>query len=543
MADHRLRTRAVGHRPRSRARCTARGHRRRRRCRRRQGDGVGQGGGEGFDRRGRRRRRGRRAAPAGRGPRARPRHQRRLASRTRSAYTAPLAAAQLRAARGARRRDQARPRRHAGHHRVEPGLLDGGRPRLRRGSSARCRTRSTSRTTRTRPRRTWRGSVPRAHDLESWGDARAADGTRRRCSSRSSRRCSTALAGRAVVGLPRRRRPGGYKLVRAACATLDEGDSTRWQARVDGAASSTGRGAAADAGAAHAASADGAARAAAAPAGLEVNFVADRKVLDGRFANNVWLQELPDPITKLTWDNALVSLAGHGREAGRRRRRRSRRRSRPTGGAITAAGLASQPGHADDSVTIALGYGRDAAPEVRATASASTSTRSRHVRRAVVRARRHASRRPARRRQAAPSRRSTGRMEGRADRARVTNRAVMPKRPAHRRRRRRRADARCTSRTSTPATSGAMAIDLDKCTGCSACVVACSRREQHPRRRARAGASARARCTGCASTATSRARPTSPRACAAADDVRALREGAVRVRLPGQRDRALATKA
>ena len=37
---------------------------------------------------------------------------------------------------------------------------------------------------------------------------------------------------------------------------------------------------------------------------LEINFVADYKVFDGRFANIAWLQELPDPITKLTWDNA-----------------------------------------------------------------------------------------------------------------------------------------------------------------------------------------------------------------------------------------------
>ncbi|MDD2762824.1 MAG: TAT-variant-translocated molybdopterin oxidoreductase [Opitutaceae bacterium] len=39
---------------------------------------------------------------------------------------------------------------------------------------------------------------------------------------------------------------------------------------------------------------------------LEVRFVADYKTDDGRFANNGWLQECPDPITRLTWDNAIL---------------------------------------------------------------------------------------------------------------------------------------------------------------------------------------------------------------------------------------------
>jgi molybdopterin-containing oxidoreductase family iron-sulfur binding subunit len=39
---------------------------------------------------------------------------------------------------------------------------------------------------------------------------------------------------------------------------------------------------------------------------LEVRFVTDYKLDDGRFANNGWLQELPDPITKISWDNAIL---------------------------------------------------------------------------------------------------------------------------------------------------------------------------------------------------------------------------------------------
>jgi MoCo/4Fe-4S cofactor protein with predicted Tat translocation signal len=43
-----------------------------------------------------------------------------------------------------------------------------------------------------------------------------------------------------------------------------------------------------------------------APADLEINFRPDPSIWDGRFANNGWLQELPRPFTKLTWENAAL---------------------------------------------------------------------------------------------------------------------------------------------------------------------------------------------------------------------------------------------
>ena len=41
-------------------------------------------------------------------------------------------------------------------------------------------------------------------------------------------------------------------------------------------------------------------------AGLEISFRPDPAVFDGRYANNGWLQELPKPVTKLTWDTAAL---------------------------------------------------------------------------------------------------------------------------------------------------------------------------------------------------------------------------------------------
>jgi molybdopterin-containing oxidoreductase family iron-sulfur binding subunit len=49
---------------------------------------------------------------------------------------------------------------------------------------------------------------------------------------------------------------------------------------------------------------------------LEVRFVADYKLDDGRFANNGWLQECPDPITKISWDNAILISPRLAKELG-----------------------------------------------------------------------------------------------------------------------------------------------------------------------------------------------------------------------------------
>ena len=49
---------------------------------------------------------------------------------------------------------------------------------------------------------------------------------------------------------------------------------------------------------------------------LEVRFISDCKMDDGRFANNGWLQECPDPITKISWDNAIQISPVLARELG-----------------------------------------------------------------------------------------------------------------------------------------------------------------------------------------------------------------------------------
>lgn len=97
------------------------------------------------------------------------------------------------------------------------------------------------------------------------------------------------------------------------------------------------------------------------PSALEIVFTVSSAVHDGRFANNGWLQELPDPLTKICWDNpALVSprtAAGLGVTAGQRIRL-------DLGGQTLDVPVSIAPGQADGSVALALGYGRSSAGRV-----------------------------------------------------------------------------------------------------------------------------------------------------------------------------------
>lgn len=95
--------------------------------------------------------------------------------------------------------------------------------------------------------------------------------------------------------------------------------------------------------------------------GLEIVFRPDPTIGDGRFANSGWLQELPKPHTKLTWDNAaLVSP----KAAERLGLNNGDVVELDLEGVKVKAPIWITPGHADDSVTAHLGYGRTRAGNV-----------------------------------------------------------------------------------------------------------------------------------------------------------------------------------
>jgi len=95
--------------------------------------------------------------------------------------------------------------------------------------------------------------------------------------------------------------------------------------------------------------------------GLEIVFRPDPHIFDGRYANNGWLQELPKPLTKITWDNvALVSP----RTAEQRSLQNEDLVDLQYQGRSVKAPVWIQPGHPDDSVTVHLGFGRTSAGRV-----------------------------------------------------------------------------------------------------------------------------------------------------------------------------------
>jgi MoCo/4Fe-4S cofactor protein with predicted Tat translocation signal len=88
---------------------------------------------------------------------------------------------------------------------------------------------------------------------------------------------------------------------------------------------------------------------------LEVVFHRDYCMDDGRYNNNGWLQELPDPTTKLVWDNAVLVSR---KTAGDLGLKNSDMVEIEIAGRMVKGPIWVQPGMADYSLALALGYGR-----------------------------------------------------------------------------------------------------------------------------------------------------------------------------------------
>ncbi len=220
--------------------------------------------------------------------------------------------------------------------------------------------------------------VPEAHELETWGDVRGADGT----VTIQQPLIAPLYGGRSaielVAALLRHPMLNGQAIVRETWrAQVSEGQDSEsfWKSSVHSGVVAGTRRPAITVSADHKLPTIDAIRRNSAgldavvdkpprslrflepvdSSGIELVFRPDPTIWDGRFNNNGWLQELPKPITKLTWENAahlslataeklgvntgdVIELAHEGREI--------------------EAPVWIMPGHANNSITVHFGYGR-----------------------------------------------------------------------------------------------------------------------------------------------------------------------------------------
>jgi Fe-S-cluster-containing dehydrogenase component len=202
--------------------------------------------------------------------------------------------------------------------------------------------------------------VPRAHELETWGDQLARGGAYAIAqpliaplfNARSDIEMLAVLGGEPD--------PTGHTLVRATANQNGLSDTLEWQAALQKGVGNSSRAQILGMVPIMEAAVASAVRAIApySPLGAgeyEAVFLADNKLEDGRYANNSWLLELPDPITRVTWDNVAMLAPSTARALGISNGDMIR---------LTAGQLSIeipawlQPGQAPSSVGLPLGWGR-----------------------------------------------------------------------------------------------------------------------------------------------------------------------------------------
>ncbi len=92
--------------------------------------------------------------------------------------------------------------------------------------------------------------------------------------------------------------------------------------------------------------------------GLEMAIRRDPTIYDGRFANIGWLQELPKPLNKVTWDNPVLVSVNTAKKLGLHAGQDADVVEIEHRGQKLTVPAWVQPGHPDDAITLYLGYGR-----------------------------------------------------------------------------------------------------------------------------------------------------------------------------------------
>jgi molybdopterin-containing oxidoreductase family iron-sulfur binding subunit len=200
--------------------------------------------------------------------------------------------------------------------------------------------------------------IPAAHTLEFWSDARAYDGTVSIVQplidplygGHSAHEVFQALLSEPLLS--------SYQAVRETWKTAIQGDfETGWRKALHaGWIPDTKFATSGKAGSAQAAVPSPNPR-----ENFEIIFRPDPNVYDGRWSNVGWLQELPKPVTSLSWDNAAILSGATLTKLGLEE---DDIVELTVGGKTVKAPVIVAPGHPDNSVTVHLGYGRQAAGRV-----------------------------------------------------------------------------------------------------------------------------------------------------------------------------------
>ncbi len=210
---------------------------------------------------------------------------------------------------------------------------------------------------------TWH--LPQAHFMEAWGDGRGYDGTLSVIQPLIAPLYADCRSDIEILNLfASGQNESGYDLVRSQWrGVLTGGFESAWRKVLhdgllpgSGFASVTGRAAAPTV-------------AVAAPAtGIEVQVRLDTRVLDGSFANNAWLQETPDLVTKIVWDNVAIMSRTTAASLGVTNTLKAGQYTADEV-EITFDGRKAvlpawiQPGIADDTIILTTGYGRNIATD------------------------------------------------------------------------------------------------------------------------------------------------------------------------------------
>ncbi len=202
--------------------------------------------------------------------------------------------------------------------------------------------------------------VNEAHYLEAWGDARAYDGTVSIVQPLIAPLYDGKSAYELVAMLSGQANTGGHEIVQAYWKTQHSGSDfdTFWRKSL------------------HDGWVEGTMfpprqveiKTASFPAtpppdakAIELNFRRDPSIYDGQFSNNGWLQELPKPMNKLTWDNPVLMGPAMAERMGIKTEDLV---GLELNGKKVTAPIWIQVGHPDNSVTVFLGYGRRRAGRV-----------------------------------------------------------------------------------------------------------------------------------------------------------------------------------